>query len=380
MALRVFALVTDAYGAGGGIAQYNRDFFSALEACAHVDEIVVLARTGRLATTEAPSKVKPLAIRHGRVAFSLQAIQAIRQAEPFDLIFCGHLFMAPLAALLSKISGVPIWLQLHGIEAWKAPGRFQQWAALQSTLVTAVSRYTRRRFLSWSTTPPENVKVLPNTVEARFTPGAKSRNILDRYALNGKKVLLTVSRLASTERYKGHDRVIEALADLHEDCPDIVYVVAGDGDDRPRLERIATASGVSDRVRFIGYVTDAELPDLYRAADVFVMPSSGEGFGIVFLQALASGVRTIGGNGDGSRDPLRDGQDGRLVPTDDTAAIAFAIRASISDAKAPFATDFRNAFDRSNFLALVAELMARFSTSEFARVNTETPTVSTSGT
>ena len=122
MALHVFALVTDAYGAGGGIAQYNRDLFSALDACAHVGEVVVLARNGMSATAEAPSKVRPLPIRHGKVAFSLQALQIIRCAGSFDVIFCGHLFMVPLAALLSKISGAPVWLQLHGIEAWPVPG------------------------------------------------------------------------------------------------------------------------------------------------------------------------------------------------------------------------------------------------------------------
>ena len=107
--------------------------------------------------------------------------------------------------------------------------------------------------------------------------------------------------------------------------PEIVYMVAGDGDDRPRLEQMARDLGVYEATRFVGAVPDNELSDLYRLADIFVMPSSGEGFGIVFLQALASGIPVIAGDGDGSRDPLRDGTAGTLVALDDRGGLVAAI-------------------------------------------------------
>jgi phosphatidylinositol alpha-1,6-mannosyltransferase len=76
-------------------------------------------------------------------------------------------------------------------------------------------------------------------------------------------------------------------------------------------------------------VCDADLPDLYRAADVFVMPSTGEGFGIVFLEAMRSGIPAIGGNGDGSMDPLRDGTAGYAVSCDDRGELLDAIRSAL---------------------------------------------------
>lgn len=335
MALRILALATDAYGAGGGIAQYNRDLFQALAQSDHVDELVILPRNGQASTQAIPAKARQLQAHPGKVAFTFQALRAMRQHGPFDVIFCGHLFMAPLAALISKLTGAPVWLQIHGIEAWQRPSLLQHWAAERAQLVTAVSRHTRRLFLTWASCTPEKVRVLPNTVDERFMPGPKPETLLARYGLHGKKVLLTVSRLAAAERYKGHDRVIRALAELSESHPDIVYVVAGDGDDRPRLEQLARELGVAERVRFIGYVQESELPDLYRAADVFIMPSTGEGFGIVFLQALASGVPAIGGDSDGSRDPLQDGLTGELVAPTDPLSVKRGILDGLAKPKGP---------------------------------------------
>lgn len=358
MDLRILALATDAYGAGGGIAQYNRDLFHALAHSDAIGEVVVLTRNGKSGTGDVPAKVRQLPARSGRAAFIAEAISTALRHWPFDVIFCGHLYMAPLAVLLSQLTGAPLWLQIHGIEAWQRPTPLQRWAAERSHLVTAVSRHTRRLYLAWANCAPETVKVLPNTVDERFSPGPKPEALLDRHQLRGKKVLLTVSRLAASERYKGHDRVIQAVAELRDAHPDLVYVVAGDGDDRPRLEQLAFELGVADRLRFIGYVSDSELPDLYRAADAFVMPSTGEGFGIVFLQALASGVPAIGGDSDGSRDPLQDGASGNLAPADDPFGLRAAIDGILQQA-CPVDSVANAFFSRERFESAVGLLLPR---------------------
>ena len=328
--LRILALVTDAYGGGGGIAQFNRDLFGAMARSDLVREVVVFPRAAGAGTGPIPVKVRQLPPRAGKAGYVFQALRAARGLGPFDIVFCGHLFAAPLAAAVARLAGAQYWQQLHGIEAWSCPGSLIQRAVEGATLVTAVSRHTRRLFLSWARNAPETVKVLPNTVDERFHPGPKPEALLSRFGLTGKTVLLTVSRLAAAERYKGHDRVIQALAQLLPTHPDLVYVIAGDGDDRHHLEECAAREGVRDEVRFVGHVPDDELPDLYRAADVFVMPSTGEGFGIVFLQAIASGLPVIGGDGDGSRDPLRDGTDGRMIPVGNPASIGKFIEGAIS--------------------------------------------------
>ena len=110
-------------------------------------------------------------------------------------------------------------------------------------------------------------------------------------------MLLTVGRMASCERYKGHDHVIAAIPDLVRRGHDVVYLIIGEGDDRARLEEIARKIGVAERVRFLGAVDQEHLAGSYRMADLFVMPSAGEGFGIAFLEAMASGTPAFGFDG-----------------------------------------------------------------------------------
>ena len=183
--LRVLALVTDAYGGGGGIAQFNRDLFDAMARSALVQEVVVLPRATGAATGPIPDKVRQLPPRAGKAGHAVQALRVARGLGPFDVVFCGHLFAAPLAAAVARLTGAQYWQQLHGIEAWSCPGRIVRRAVEGATLVTAVSRHTRRRFLSWARNCPETVKVLPNTVDERFHPGTKPAGLLSRYGLTG---------------------------------------------------------------------------------------------------------------------------------------------------------------------------------------------------
>jgi phosphatidyl-myo-inositol dimannoside synthase len=120
------------------------------------------------------------------------------------------------------------------------------------------------------------------------------------------------------------------LPAVAERCPDVLYLIVGRGDDRSRLESLAAETVVSDRVRFAGEVAADELPDVYNLANVFAMPSTCEGFGIAFLEALASGVPVIGGKRDGSVDPLADGALGRIIDPDDREELVSALVAALS--------------------------------------------------
>jgi phosphatidylinositol alpha-1,6-mannosyltransferase len=333
--VRVLALVSDAFGGRGGIAQYNRHFFTALAACDRIGEVIVLPRGSVTSPNALPPRIRQFPAVQGRFAYALAVLRAARAERPIDVVFCGHMFMAPLAAVVAGLLRARLWIQVHGIEAWEELSGLHRRAAEAATLVTSVSRYTRRRLLEWNAIDPARVKVLPNTVDPQFRPGPKPSYLMDRYATRGKKVLMTVSRLAGSERYKGHDRVIRILQRVLMDYPDMIYIVVGDGDDRPRLEALAVESGVRDKIRFAGHVSSEELPDYFRLADVLVMPSTGEGFGIVFLEALASGIDVIGGNRDGSVDPLADGVLGSAVdPENDeelASAICMALRNSLGN-------------------------------------------------
>jgi phosphatidylinositol alpha-1,6-mannosyltransferase len=324
--MRVLALVTDAFGGHGGIAQYNRDLLVALAACDDVEEVVVLPRgaSGPLPDIM-PGGIRQAGPVKGRIAYCLAAFWAALSAKRLDAVFCGHLFMTPLAATIAKVFRVPLWVQVHGIDAWGEHSKLLRKSIESATLVTSVSRHTRRRLLSWVGLDPTHVKVLPNTIGHEFFPGPRPEYLVKRHGVTESKVLLTVARLAASERYKGHDRVIEALPIIRREYPNVVYIIVGDGDDRQRLELLGRECGVSANIQFAGAIPKEELADYYRLADVFVMPSKGEGFGIVFLEAIASGIAVIAGNNDGSRDALSDGAFGTLVDPDDKERLKIAI-------------------------------------------------------
>jgi phosphatidylinositol alpha-1,6-mannosyltransferase len=301
----VLALVTDAFGGKGGVAQYNRDLLEAWSGSAFV---TILPRAGAAAGVHGP-RIRQLAPTDQRVGYTLRALYLAVVARP-DVVFCGHLYMAPVAWLAARIARAKLVVQVHGIDAWDDPGRWRRLAVGRSDLVLSVSRYTRLQLLSWATLEPQRVKVLPNTVGEHFTPG--DREAARRsFGFGRETVLLSVGRLDPREQYKGQDRVIRVLPGLLREHPGLLYCIAGEGDDRARLEALARHQGVSDNVRFLGPVADANMPDLYRAADVFTLPSTGEGFGIVFLEAMACGTPALGLNSAGAADALADGRLGR---------------------------------------------------------------------
>jgi len=138
---------------------------------------------------------------------------------------------------------------------------------------------------------------------------------------------LTVARLDGRDGYKGHDKIIPQVAQLRAQGANVCYLVAGVGEDQGRLEALALSLGIPDHVRFLGKVPHADLPDLYRAADLFALPSTGEGFGIAFLEAMACGTPAIGLAVGGAPDALGDGELGLCVPEDEfPAALARALQ------------------------------------------------------
>jgi len=272
------------------------------------------------------------------LAFAQAVIRRAVWERP-TAILCAHGNFAPLAWQLYRILGIPYGLTAYGVEAW-GEGPTQPWQ--QARWIWPISTYTGDRLVADRGVDPHRLALLPCTFAAeRFAVGPTPQHLAQRYGVADGRVLLTVARLAANERYKGVDRVLRVLPPLRQRVPDAYYVVAGQGDDLPRLQALAAELGVGDRVRFVGFVPDAELPDLYRLCDVFVMPSTGEGFGIVFLEALASGKPVIGGNRDGTTEALAYGRLGVLIDPEDPAALLQALTAVLETADPPTAPHHR---------------------------------------
>jgi phosphatidylinositol alpha-1,6-mannosyltransferase len=166
--------------------------------------------------------------------------------------------------------------------------------------------------------------------------------------------------------------VIEAMPRLLARFPDLKYLVVGDGSDRPRLEAKSVTLGVADRVVFAGHIAEAEKVAHYNLTDAYVMPSFGEGFGIVLIEAAACGVPVIGSRTDGSREALLDGRLGRLVDPHRENEIVDAVAAVLGTHAERQRNPLVRTFSFQNFTARVAE-WARAQSDEIA-VRAETTT------
>ncbi|AFZ04796.1 glycosyl transferase group 1 [Oscillatoria nigro-viridis PCC 7112] len=266
-----------------------------------------------------------------RLKFATVLLTRLLQKRP-ERVFCGHIKLAPLIQTLCQPLGIPYTILTYGKEVWEPLGPKYQTAMRQADSIWTISRYTRdslrdsfaSRTCEINNLNPEKFHIVPCTVDENiFTNRPKPQDLLEQYNLVGAKILMTVARLRSTDIYKGVDVTIQALPQIAETFANVKYLVIGRGDDRPRLAKLADDLGVTERVIFAGFVPTENLAAHYQLADAYVMPSQ-EGFGIVYLEALACGVPVLAGDADGSADPLQDGKLGWRVPHRDAAAVAVA--------------------------------------------------------
>jgi glycosyltransferase involved in cell wall biosynthesis len=197
--------------------------------------------------------------------------------------------------------------------------------------VLSVSKFTKQKLCAWSGLDESKISVVPNSFQpGEFSPGERSEELLNRYRLHGKKIILTLARLSTSERYKGIDEVLSVLPELLASTPNLVYMIAGEGSDRARLEQRVHSEGVEQYVRFCGFVKESEKADHYRLADAFVMPGWGEGFGIVYLEALACGIPVVASKLDGSCEAVRDGMLGVTVDPRDRRDLVGGIQRALA--------------------------------------------------
>jgi len=307
---------------GGGIAAFSRELADALFAAGA--SLTVWGKNDRDHATDhymiRGAGAFGNALR--TPVFAGRAIASAAIHRP-SFIISTHLNFGPAVGIGARLSGADYAIVAHGIDVHDDLTRSRIQALRRARTIWAVSRWTQGRLARLGINA-DRVSIVPNTVDdSRFTVGSRPRDLLERYSIrDGDKVILTVGRLHSGEAYKGYDKVLAALPAIRAAVGTVRYLIVGTGDDRPRIEEMARRAGLSEAVTFCGFVSDEELPAHYRLADVFALPSTGEGFGIVFLEAMASGVPVLAGNVDGSVDALADGLLGELVDPGSVESIA----------------------------------------------------------
>lgn len=257
-------------------------------------------------------------------------LQVIFSANKWNQVLVGHVNLGTAIKLMRVVNkSIKINLIVHGIEVWDKKEGSKLWLLQNADTIISVSQYTKDRILeNHQDINPEKIIVLPNCLDPFFKPISltnktfeKPQYLIERYKiLEQTKVILTVSRIKSSEKYKGYDLILEALSQIKKvNKLNFKYILCGgyDNVEFERVKSIIAANELQNEVLITGYIDDKELTDHYLLADTFVMPSKKEGFGLVFIEAAVCGTRVIAGNMDGSVEALKNGELGTLVnPTD----------------------------------------------------------------
>lgn len=319
--LPLLYLVPDLFGPPGGIARYCRMVAQALVAESTPPHIIALH--DKPSNTPHPF-ASYQACSSSRLKFVQTFIAQFLRVRP-ALVVVGHCHFAPLVAWLCRLTRTPYVVFLYGIEVWEQLSSSRRWAIAQATRRIAISHYTATQAARINGWDVREIEVLYNCLDPDLATPAP------RLVQQDTSAILTVSRLSREDSYKGLDVVLQALPRLLQEFPTLTYHIVGDGNARIDLEQLAHTLNILSSVTFHGRVSDETLRELYARSNVYVMPSRNEGFGFVFLEAMAQGTPTIGGHLDATPEVIENGVTGFTVDPRSPDAVAEATARLLRD-------------------------------------------------
>lgn len=323
--MKVLVVAPEVTPSSGGVQRYSAALVRALSEVLGSENVEVHSL---IDSSESPIEFDGAFYGASGIRFSFSARLAYRcLIRRPDFIWFTHANLSPLGNWLLRLLGIPYAVSAHGVEVWKIKKHSVRQAVKRAAFVCSVSAFTagillRRNLISAT----QNV-LLPNTVDEKrfwFSPeiaGKDSHSNRDTLPFT----LLTINRFEQQESYKGYRVVLQAFPEIVAAIPTVRWIVGGTGNDlepfRAEVERL----GFSDRILLPGFIPEKDLPRYYREADLFVMPSVLEGFGIVYLEAMCCGTPCLAGNADGAREPLQNGALGFCVDPYSPKDIASAV-------------------------------------------------------
>jgi phosphatidyl-myo-inositol dimannoside synthase len=301
-----------------------------------------------------------------RITFTLKAFL---NASKFDMVIISHINMALVGRAIKTINPkCKIWVVAHGIEIWNDLSSTKKWLLKNCDRVICVSNFTKQQIINKHHINAVKCEVLNNALDPfmNLPVGfAKPDYLIDRYNLaNSTPLLFTLTRLSAAEQYKGYEQVIKVISNLKQTFPAIKYIIAGkcDTEEEIRIKKIIDTYKVQHQVLLTGFVEESELADHFLMADMFVLPSSNEGFGIVFIEALACGLPVVCGNVDGSLDAIKNGLLGKAVNPNDLDELEKALTEGLQK---PLTVDMRKElqsqcmhyFNKDNYIKNLNDLL-----------------------
>jgi glycosyltransferase involved in cell wall biosynthesis len=332
-------LSLDSFLHTGGLEKFNCCFLKALQELS--SEAQVNAKAASMYDISCDekyfSKKNYKAYNGKKWLFVLQSIIAGLKCNTLIL---GHVNLALIGIAVKKLNpSIKLILIVHGIDIWQQQTGLKKKLLEITDEVWSVSNYTKHVLLQNNCyVKAEKIRIFPNTIDPFFSLPKKFDKpayLLQRYGIKANtKVIVTVTRLTSTEKFKGYDNIIAILKSININSAEpIHYILCGKTDiaELNRINQLIKQFNAEAYITLTGFVKDEELTDHYLLADVFVLPSKKEGFGIVFIEAMACGLPVIAGNKDGSVDALMNGELGTLIDPDNEFELLNAIIASLNN-------------------------------------------------
>ncbi|TKC08646.1 glycosyltransferase family 4 protein [Pedobacter frigoris] len=263
-----------------------------------------------------------------RAHFILKVLSNFRDTKT---VILGHVHLLPLAFLLKTLSkDTEIIILAHGVEVWRHLKAWQCYLLRKKVTIWAVSSFTKHILETRHKINPHRIHILNNSISPFFSVPDhfhKPRELQKRYELKQKTILLSITRKTGEDRYKGYDHVINAIPSLLSRFPNLHYLICGQqySDEKHRIHTLIGKLNIRPHVTLLDFIPAEELTAHYLLADLFILPSKKEGFGIVFIEAAACGLKIISGNQDGSIDAMLNGKLGCMVDPDNSTQIKDAI-------------------------------------------------------
>jgi phosphatidyl-myo-inositol dimannoside synthase len=318
----------------GGVQNYTSTFLDALREVLGDDRVRIV----EVPEEAASRRNGPPALRtSSKVRFLVSAVASTILWRP-DLVICAHIGVAPAGRLIQRLTGIPYWVILYGIEVWGDLTAAKSGALRAAARLVAITRFTLDATIKRHALGETPSVILPPPLpRQRHSPPKTGDGASEE---SQRPIVLTVGRIAASERYKGHDVMLEAWPSVLRRVPDAEYWIVGDGDDRQRLELRARDLGIAGSLRFAGSVSPEELAVCYDRCCVFAMPARteldgpvprGEGFGIVFLEAMAHGKPVVGPRVGAPAEFISSGVHGLLVDPSNPVEVADALFELLGD-------------------------------------------------
>jgi len=335
---KILFLMLTAFSSMGGIEKFNRAFMKALLQLSFVKPFFAGLHDQKTDERYVPQQLfQPY---HGKqLLFVLQNI--LRSFQQDELIL-GHINLAVIGVVFKFFKPFKkLTVICHGIEVFEPQTGLKKKVLQRADALLAVSNFTKEQLINVQQISSKKISIFPNTLDPYFelpSRFSKPGYLNKRYGIQeGDNILFTLTRLNSNEGYKGYDKVIRVLPKLLQQGIQVKYILAGKADaaEEQRMKALIRELRLEQHVMMPGYIADEEVTDHYLLSDVFVMPSKGEGFGIVYLEALACGLPVIAGNKDGSTEALQFGALGTLINPDDTNELYTAIKTVVQQSNDP---------------------------------------------